>query len=88
MPLIADKTQTSASLGGVAPINDGVIAPVRSWPVAAIGRSSERICAGRPWRMWPRAMAFITAWAKPTRVVILAMPRMKRCSKPKWRSMR
>ena len=33
-------------------------------------------------------MAIITAIAKPTRVVILARPRMKCCSKPKWRSIR
>ena len=30
----------------------------------------------------------LTHGAKPTRVVILARPRMKCCSKPKWRSIR
>ena len=42
----------------------------------AIGRTRERICFMRPALTWPRAIAIITAVAKPSLVCILAFPRM------------
>ena len=49
------------------------------YPQAALstGRTSERICPIRPALACPSAMAIITAMAKPTRVCILALPRIK-----------
>jgi hypothetical protein len=58
------------------------------YPLAAIGRTRERIWPMRPAFTCPRAMAIITARARPTRVCILACPRMKWRSKPKLLSMR